>query len=205
MSGPKQLANLLATSRNLNSSNVPLETILLDASGAQITSFGSGGTQYTEGDQDATITGTALLLEKPSSNQIEVAQGSTAAPAADAFGLTVRSVLPTRQSTSILVNMQTANGSTTLVSSQAGVKQKVYAYSVTSTVAGVSSCAFLSSLGTAERWGLLLGSGSSGVTGANLAVAPPGTLFETDAASPLGFTASSTGLYRVSISWFSEA
>jgi len=267
VSGPKQLQNLIATSRNLNSSNVPLEVAILDASGAQVTSFGAGGTQYTEGDQDATITGTALMLEKPSSNQIEAAQGSTAAPTSDAFGLTVRQVgyvapstgpiaissiagrtlvdqnstvwqtqaalrtssggnldgsttapaagalglhvrqvMPSPQSTSILVNMQTAGGSTTLVSSQAGLKHKVFAYAVTSTVVGVSSCAFISSLtATAERWGLLLGTGSSGISGANLAIGPPGSLFETDASVPLGFTASSTGLYKVSFSWFSEA
>lgn len=35
---------------------------LLDASGTQITNFG-GGTQYTEGDIDASITGTAILWE----------------------------------------------------------------------------------------------------------------------------------------------
>lgn len=35
---------------------------ILDGSGNQITSFG-GGTQYTEGDTDATITGTAALVE----------------------------------------------------------------------------------------------------------------------------------------------
>jgi hypothetical protein len=35
---------------------------IVDGSGNQITSFG-GGTQYTEGDTDATITGTALMFE----------------------------------------------------------------------------------------------------------------------------------------------
>jgi len=40
----------------------PLTVAIVDASGDQITSFG-GGTQYTEGDTDSTITGTALLWE----------------------------------------------------------------------------------------------------------------------------------------------
>lgn len=39
-----------------------LSVQIVDASGTQITTFG-GGTQYTEGDTDASITGTALLWE----------------------------------------------------------------------------------------------------------------------------------------------
>lgn len=62
MAGPKQLQNLEVSNRRLNSTNVPLEVALVDASGNQVVSFG-GGTQYTEGDADATITGTALLFE----------------------------------------------------------------------------------------------------------------------------------------------
>jgi len=49
---------------------------ILDGSGNQITSFGSG-TQYTEGDVDATITGTAALMEV-SSNTLQPIQGSVA-------------------------------------------------------------------------------------------------------------------------------
>lgn len=129
---------------------------------------------------------------------------STALPAVGSSALVVRAVLPTRLSTSILVLMQNANGSTVLVSSAANVRHRVYAFGVYSTVTAMSSCAFLSS-GAKERWGLILGSGSSGITGANLAVAPPGSLFETDVHEALNFTASSTGLYRVSISYFTEA
>lgn len=39
-----------------------LKTLIVDGSGNHITSFG-GGTQYTEADTDATITGTALMME----------------------------------------------------------------------------------------------------------------------------------------------
>lgn len=42
--------------------NYVLKTAITDASGNQITSFG-GGTQYTEGDTDGTITGTAMMFE----------------------------------------------------------------------------------------------------------------------------------------------
>jgi len=129
-------------------------------------------------------------------------EGSTATPSTNVIGLHVRQVMPGRQSTSILVNIGSAGGSTSLVSSAAGVLTRVYAFSVMSTVVAISSCAFLS--GSNERWGLILGSGSSGITGANLAVPPPGSLFETAVATALNFSASSSGLYRVSISYWQE-
>ena len=49
---------------DLTSAN-PLAVAILDGDGAQITSFG-GGTQYTEGGTDASITGTAILWEDTS-------------------------------------------------------------------------------------------------------------------------------------------
>ena len=130
-------------------------------------------------------------------------EGSTATPTAGVLGLHVRPAPPAAlQSTSILANIGTAGGSTALLSSAAGLKWRVAAFSVMSTVVAVSSCAFASS--NKERWGLLLGTGSSGITGANLAIGGGLWLFETDAAEALNFTASSTGLYRVSLTYWQE-
>lgn len=129
-------------------------------------------------------------------------EGSTTAPALGVLGLHTRECLPTRLSTRILCLIQTAGGSTVLVSSAANVRHRVSAFAVTSTVVGFSSVAFLSSGN--ERWGFLLGSGSSGITGANLAVSQPGSLFETAVNEALNFSASSTGLYSVAISYFTE-
>lgn len=53
-----------ATVRALGS-NVAVNAAIVDGSGNQVTSFG-GGTQYTEGDTDASITGTALMWEDSS-------------------------------------------------------------------------------------------------------------------------------------------
>lgn len=64
-----------ATVRNL-AANDALNVAIVDAAGDQITSFG-GGTQYTEGDTDATITGTAMLMEG-AANALVVAQGTAA-------------------------------------------------------------------------------------------------------------------------------
>jgi hypothetical protein len=101
------------------------------------------------------------------------------------------------------VRIDNAAGSTTLISSVAATRHKVYAFSVTSTLVAPSSVSFNSSAAN-EQWGMLLGSASSGVTGANLAVSPPAFLFQTEAAAALMFVGASTGLYRVSVSWFSE-
>ncbi len=60
---------------DLTNSN-PLTVAIVDGAGTQITSFG-GGTQYTEGDTDATITGTAMLMEG-AGNALVVAQGTAA-------------------------------------------------------------------------------------------------------------------------------
>ena len=60
---------------DLTNSN-PAVVAIVDGSGDQITSFG-GGTQYTEGDTDATITGTAMLMEG-AGNALVVAQGTAA-------------------------------------------------------------------------------------------------------------------------------
>lgn len=54
----------------------PLTVAIVDANGDQITSFG-GGTQYTEGDTDASITGTALMLEA-AANTLVAAPGTAA-------------------------------------------------------------------------------------------------------------------------------
>lgn len=57
-------------------SNNALVVGVVDGSGNQITSFG-GGTQYTEGDIDTTITGTAMLMEGASSTLLPI-QGTVA-------------------------------------------------------------------------------------------------------------------------------
>lgn len=68
-------SSLKATVKDLTNSN-PLTTAIVDGNGDQITSFG-GGTQYTEGDTDASITGTALLFEG-AANTLVAAPGTAA-------------------------------------------------------------------------------------------------------------------------------
>jgi len=56
--------------------NNGLQVAIIDANGDQIASFG-GGTQYTEGDTDATITGTATMMEV-AANTLQPIQGTVA-------------------------------------------------------------------------------------------------------------------------------
>jgi hypothetical protein len=65
----------------------PLATAIVDSNGDQISSFG-GGTQYTEGDTDASITGTALLWED-TSDTLRPVSAAKPLPIAIVSGLTV--------------------------------------------------------------------------------------------------------------------
>lgn len=66
------IANVPGTSRS-HGGYPSLLVEIVDSNGNQITSFG-GGTQYTEGDVDSTITGTALMFEG-GSNTLVAATG----------------------------------------------------------------------------------------------------------------------------------
>lgn len=55
-------ASLAGTALPISGATEGVGVAILDGSGNQITSFG-GGTQYTEGDTDASITGTAAMVE----------------------------------------------------------------------------------------------------------------------------------------------
>ena len=70
---------------DLTNSN-PAAVAIVDGNGDQITSFG-GGTQYTEGDTDTTITGTALMFESNTgTSAVSVVSNSNPLPISDAGG-----------------------------------------------------------------------------------------------------------------------
>ena len=69
-------ASLAGAALPIASATEAVGVAIVDGSGNQITSFG-GGTQYTEGDTDATITGTALLFEG-AANALVAAPGTAA-------------------------------------------------------------------------------------------------------------------------------
>ena len=130
--------------------------------------------------------------------------GTTTRPTTGAQGIVVRHVLNDLQSTAFSTLGNTSTSST-IVSSVAGQRVKVYAYSITSTVQAVNTLTFASSL-AALIWTMQMQAFSSGISGANLAVTPPAWLFATEAASPLVFKVTgTTGTYHVGVSYFIEA
>jgi hypothetical protein len=131
---------------------------------------------------------------------------STAAPAFNVSGLHTRPVMPTIDSTTVAL---TSSNSTVLLSilSSNALRHKVFAYAVMSTTTVPSTLIFMTN-STNHLWSVMFGSGSSGVTGANLAVSPPAWLFASAANSGLQAVVqcASTGqITRVSVSWFTEA
>ena len=130
--------------------------------------------------------------------------GTTTRPTTGAQGLVVRPVLNDLQSTAFSTLGNTSTSST-IVSSVAGQRVKVYAYSITSTAQAVNTLTWASSLANLI-WTVQMQAFSSGISGANLAVTPPAWLFATEAASPLVFKVTgTTGTYHVGVSYFIEA
>ena len=69
-------ASLSGESIPISGATTAVGVAIVDGSGNQITSFG-GGTQYTEGDTDASITGTAAMMEV-AANTLQPVQGTVA-------------------------------------------------------------------------------------------------------------------------------
>jgi sulfur carrier protein ThiS len=130
------------------------------------------------------------------------------APSTSLQGLVVREVVSGMNSTTVTITSTHSTALYSLISSVAGAQQKVTAYFIGSTHTNPSTFVFMSS-NVIDRWGVNFGSGSSGVTGANLAVGAPSWLFNTDAANALncriegGSSVTATVVARVSITWFS--
>lgn len=149
--------------------------------------------------QNSTVWQTQAAVRTSSGAGVE---GSTGVPERGALGLNVRPIVPLLHSAFASTAGATSTN-TVLVSSQAGIHYCVYAFSITSTVAAASTISFRSSLANVN-WPLRLGSQSSGVTGANLAVTPPAYLFRTSSAgNALTFHVPSSGAeYDVVVSYF---
>jgi hypothetical protein len=140
-------------------------------------------------------------------------EGSTVTPAAGVMGLHVRQIFPTMNSTTLVITSTHSTAIYPVVSSVAGLRHKVYAYFVGSTHTNPSTLIFCSSASASgfDHWHVNFGSGSSGITGANMAMAPPGFIFAGVSQNALnvkiegGSSATSTVIARVSVAWFDEA
>lgn len=111
---------------------------------------------------------------------------SSNAPSSASIGIVTRPVVSGMQTYAASTTGQST--ATTLVSSAAGSKAFVYAYTLTSTAStGGVAAGFYD--GTTLKWPVKL---SSGFAGANLAVSPPAYLFAGSTGAPLTFNVEST-------------
>jgi hypothetical protein len=114
----------------------PAAVAIVDASGNQITSFG-GGTQYTEGDTDASITGTAFMWED-TADTLRVASVAKPLPSQISDGTRTVTVRDTGSSDSLNVAIVDASGNQiTTFGGQAYTEDAASAGGESLTLAGV--------------------------------------------------------------------
>lgn len=126
-------------------------------------------------------------------------ESSTRIPSSNANGLIVRPVISIPATYSASTTGQSS--ATTFFTSNATQRPYVFAYSVISTLAGPVNWSIQK--GSTRLWGGVLAAVSSAVSGANLAVSPPGFLFAGSTGRPLSFNVetSNAGL-NVSIAYW---
>ena len=134
------------------------------------------------------------VLQDGSSNALE---STTGQPSTNARGLVVRQVLG---GLTTFVSTNLTSTATTVISSNAASRGYVYAYSITSTVATATELIFMD--GATQKWPLVLQAVSSGISGANLSVSPPGYLFAGSTGAPITLNVSSTGVFKVGVAYW---
>lgn len=155
----------LADVLTLASSNA-LVTAIVDGSGTQITSFG-GGVQYTEGDVDTTITGTAAMAESPG-NVVDVLQLDSSKNLKVSFSTGTLSFITSIGTLNAITGVVTVVGTTasiqsgawtigtisriTLVDTLTSITNPV---TVVGTITGISGTVAVSTVGTISRITLL--------------------------------------------------
>ena len=99
------------------------------------------------------------------------------------------------------------SGINTIISPEASRNIKVYAFSLTTTAQVGITPRFTTggSAGATEKWRVALQAPSQGIAGANLAVTPPGYLFETGSGNTLAIYLDSASLVHYSVSYFKES
>lgn len=175
-----------------NSSAVDFTPVrLVDSSG---TGFLTPGNEYTAGSTYSSHAGPTLAYDNSSNNTYRTVGVSTPLP--------VQARRPGRGSQYSTVVSSAATSFYTVVSS-AATAAVVRGYSITSTAAAAIVVTFHDSTNNTPLWGLQLGSQSSGVTGANLAL--PDGLFAGTAGNPITVRVTSTGVeVVVSVSYHGE-
>lgn len=106
-------------------------------------------------------------------------------------------------------SLSSSSGTTTLTNTTiliaGSAKNKVYAFSLTTTSTTGVICAFQAGSGGTELWRVLLQAPSGANAGANLSVAPPAYLFASASNGTLNLNLSTSVRVDFSVSYFNEA
>lgn len=189
---PVQVAHI-AISTSVQKPDAYLPIRLSDGS-----SFIPVGLDYNDGSTTSTLVAPGVAYDNSSNDTMRVVGINQPLP------VQLRSGINSYNSTTSTVVSTAASAVYQLVSSVALTRMCVYAFSLTSTASAGLIVEFISSA-AGNKWGLDLGSQSSGVTGANLAVSPPARLFASNSGEALNLRLGSTAVQvRYSISWFTE-
>ena len=172
---------------------------IVDSSG---TGFAQLGLDYPDGSTTSTLAAPGLAYVNGSNTTMRLVGTTQPLP------VQLRTGTLAIASTTTFITSTHSTAVYALVSSGAA-QVKVFAVHVTSTHTRPSTIVFMSSL-VGDLWAGCFGSGSSGVTGFNMAVTPPAYLFATRINEALNVrleeqsTVTSTTLARVSFSYFTE-
>lgn len=95
----------------------------------------------------------------------------------------------------------------TIISPSANASYKIFAFSLSSTAQSNMLAKFTNGAGTSptEYWRLPMWAPAQGITGANLAVTPPGFLWATGALTTLALVMDTGSLIHYSVSYFKES
>ena len=176
---------------------------IVDSSG---TGFLTPSIDYTDGSTVSTLVGSGIVYGNSSNDTMRLVKVD------QPFPVQLRTGTLTINSTTKVITSTHSTAVYELISSAAApTRHKVFAFHVTSTHTNPSTMVFMSSA-QHDLWHVGFGSGSSGITGANLAVTPPAWLFASQANAALNVrieggnsTAASTTVARVSFSYVSES
>ncbi len=194
---------VLSLDMGANGSNVPVFARQIGVSdGTNVNSVVGGSGTVTAGTMRVTHATDVNVNTVPVTSS-GLALTTNAQPQSTAYGVVTRSALPAMLSTTASITSTASSAFYEVIAGAGGVTQRCYAYAVTSTVQTPGAFEFLSGT-NAPKWGVSIGGQSSGVTGANLAIAPPAYLFATDTAAALNVRAATTGVYQVSVSYFAD-
>lgn len=190
--------------------------VLISGNSTVVVASGNSSVIITSGNSSVTITAIAAgagrinIGSTAADNAVALADGagnalesSTSAPSTGARGLLVRPILG--GSTTYSASTTGQSTATVLVSSAAASRAFVYAYSITSTLAGPVTWAIYSGAnsGGTRLWGGVLAAVSSAISGVNLAVSPPAYLFANSTGNALTFvTATSNAGLDVSMAYW---